>query len=73
MFECLNAMNTVAKTPYKTSAVAELRSTKTIRLRANALLARARRGESAWFTVNDGAMATTAARVAELTRARYPA
>ena len=53
-------------------AVAELRSTKTIRTRAAGLLARDRRGESAWFSVNDGAMATSAALVAELTRARYP-
>lgn len=36
------------------------------------LLARARRGESAWFTVNDSSMLTTAIVVAELTRARYP-
>ena len=53
-------------------SIAELRSTTTIRIRAQALLARARRGESAWFSVNDGAMATTAALVAELTQARYP-
>ena len=37
-----------------------------------ALLTRARRGESAWFVVNDGAMVTSAMLVAELTRARYP-
>lgn len=36
------------------------------------MLARARRGESAWFKVNNGAMLTTAVLVAELTRARYP-
>jgi Protein of unknown function (DUF1688) len=36
------------------------------------LLARARRGKSTWFTVNDGAMDNAAALVAELTRARYP-
>ena len=53
-------------------AVATLRSTKTIRKRAQALLERARRGESSWFTVNDGAMVTAAALVAQLTRARYP-
>lgn len=53
-------------------AVAELRSTNTIRRRAAALLERARRGESAWFTVNDGAMMTTATLVAELTQVRYP-
>lgn len=55
-----------------TSAAAELRSTETIRVRARALLDRARRGESAWFTVNDGALDTAAVLVAELTRARYP-
>jgi hypothetical protein len=69
-------MNTIATTPGNSCPIAEtiaqLRSTTTIRLRAKALLARARRGESAWFTVNDGAMVTTAALVAELTRARYP-
>ena len=37
-----------------------------------ALLARARSGQSGWFTVNDGAMDNAAALVAELTRARYP-
>ncbi|MES2189031.1 MAG: URC4/urg3 family protein [Pseudomonadota bacterium] len=54
------------------SAVAELRSTQTIRKRARALLARARRGESSWFSVNDGALVTAATLVAELTQARYP-
>ncbi len=54
------------------AAIAELRSTKTIRARAQGLLARARRGESAWFTINDGAMLTTATLVAKMTLARYP-
>jgi hypothetical protein len=54
------------------SAVDGLRSTQTIRKRARALLARARRNESAFFTVNDGALVTAATLVAELTRARYP-
>lgn len=67
-----NATNFIAKLPRQTEATAELRSTKTIRSRAEALLARARRGESVWFSVNDGAMLTAAALVAELTRARYP-
>ena len=67
-----NAMNTIAASPRLSCPVAELRSTSTIRLRARALLERARRGESAWFTVNDGAMLTTATLVAGLTRARYP-
>lgn len=54
------------------STVAELRSTQTIRKRARALLARARRGESTCFLINDGAMVTAATLVAELTQARYP-
>ena len=66
------ATKTIAAGARFPDAAAELRSTKTIRARAAALLARARRGESAWFAVNDGAMVTSAALVAELTRARYP-
>jgi hypothetical protein len=68
----LGAIKTVAAYAGSTSATGQLRSTKTIRERAQALLARARRGESAWFSVNDGAMDNAAALVAELTRARYP-
>lgn len=76
-----NAMNNIADSAQHTVTVAtiaamaaatELRSTTTIRARAQALLARARRGESAWFAVNDGALVTAATLVAELTRARYP-
>ncbi|MFN3571259.1 MAG: URC4/urg3 family protein [Polaromonas sp.] len=67
-----NATNSIAAHARQTRAAAELRSTSTIRLRAAALLARARRGESAWFSINDGAMLTAAALVAELTRVRYP-
>ncbi|MES2686251.1 MAG: URC4/urg3 family protein [Pseudomonadota bacterium] len=66
------ATNSIAVAPRQTGATAQLRSTNTIRRRAQALLARARRGESTWFKVNDGAMLTAAALVAELTRARYP-
>ena len=55
-----------------TSAVATLRSTAAIRARARALLARARAGQSAWFTVDDAALAPCAARVVETTRERYP-
>ena len=66
------AMQNVANSARLTSATARLRSTNTIRTRARALLARARRGESAWFTVEDGALDATAALVADLTRARYP-
>ena len=53
-------------------AVALLRSTTTIRARAQALLARARAGESAHFTVHDDALASCAVRVVETTRERYP-
>jgi hypothetical protein len=67
-----DAIKKEAASPRKQRAVAELRSTNTIRRRATALLERARRGESAWFTVNDGAMTTAALLVAELTQARYP-
>jgi hypothetical protein len=66
------AIENVAPNARMQGAVATLRSTKTIRKRAQALLERARRGESSWFTVNDGAMVTAAALVAQLTRARYP-
>jgi hypothetical protein len=53
-------------------AAAVLRSTQAIRERAHALLSRARRSESDYFIVNDGALHSTAALVAEVTRARYP-
>ncbi|MFT3813453.1 MAG: URC4/urg3 family protein [Acidovorax sp.] len=54
-------------------AVALLRRTDTIRARANALLARARRGESEWFTLGgDEALDAAAQTVAEVTRQRYP-
>ncbi|MDP3170190.1 MAG: URC4/urg3 family protein, partial [Polaromonas sp.] len=67
-----NAINSIAGYARQTGATAQLRSTTTIRSRAQGLLARARRGESAWFRINDGAMLTAAALVAELTRVRYP-
>ncbi|RYX95795.1 MAG: DUF1688 family protein [Comamonadaceae bacterium] len=53
-------------------SVASLRSTATIRQRARALLERARRGESAHFSIKDGAMVAAATLVADLTKARYP-
>ena len=68
----LSAINNIAGGARLQAAAAELRSTTTIRTRAQAMLARARRGESAWFSVNDGALVTSAALVAELTQARYP-
>ena len=67
-----NAAYTIAGNLRGIGAAAELRSTATIRARARALLERARRGESAWFSVNEGALPTAAVLVAEITRARYP-
>ncbi|GAS95975.1 protein of unknown function [Mycolicibacterium canariasense] len=55
-----------------TDPIAELRTTAAIRERARFLLARARAGESAWFTVDDDALPATAAEVATVTRSRYP-
>ena len=54
------------------SVLRELRSTAAVRTRAHALLARARAGQSAAFTVgDDAALAAAAALVAEVTRQRY--
>ncbi|OUM01962.1 uracil phosphoribosyltransferase [Variovorax sp. JS1663] len=54
-------------------AAAFLRTTRAIRIRADALLARARRGESQWFTIGDEAAFDAMARtVADVTRERYP-
>ena len=72
MSETLLSDHAVKHTATPADIVAHLRSTTTIRSRARGLLARARRGQSAWFVVNDGATITTAALVAELTQARYP-
>jgi hypothetical protein len=53
-------------------AVALLRRTDTVRERARALLALARAGDSAHFTVDDGALEPAVAQVAAVTRRRYP-
>lgn len=53
-------------------AVAELRTTAAVRDRAGRLLARARAGDSEWFTVDDGAMQRAADVVAAVTRTHYP-
>ncbi|QQZ16828.1 MULTISPECIES: URC4/urg3 family protein [Rhodococcus] len=53
-------------------AVAALRTTSAVRERARQLLSRAREGDSLWFDVDDDALQTTAAEVADVTRARYP-
>jgi hypothetical protein len=49
-----------------------LRSTPSIRERCRQLLDRARAGESAWFTVEDGALDTAASEVTAATKRRYP-
>lgn len=54
------------------TAVETLRTTSAIRERAAYLLDRARAGESPWFEVDTDSLGSTAAEVAEVTRARYP-
>ncbi len=66
------ATNSIANSSNSTWAIGHLRSTSTIRARAQALLARARAGQSAYFTVHDAALVTTANLVADVTRQRYP-
>ena len=54
------------------AAATLLRNTSTIRERANALLARTRTGQSAWFVMGDDAAMDRAAQlVAKVTRERY--
>jgi len=53
-------------------AAAELRSTNAVRERCGQLLDRARVGQSAWFTVDEGRLRDGAAEVAAITRKRYP-
>ena len=54
------------------AAATLLRNTATIRERANALLARARAGQSDWFAIGDDAAMDRAAQiVADVTRERY--
>lgn len=52
-------------------AAASLRTTTAVRERAAALLARARAGGSAWFTVDDSALDSAALEVVAVTRERY--
>ncbi|MBO9515053.1 MAG: URC4/urg3 family protein [Variovorax sp.] len=60
-------------TDHPAGAAAHLRTTTAIRSRAAQLLARARAGESQWFTIGDAnALEDTARTVAEVTRDRYP-
>ncbi|MGJ7496168.1 URC4/urg3 family protein [Variovorax sp. RT4R15] len=66
------AIELVADTAHPAGAAAVLRTTAEVRARAHALLARARRGESKWFTVgDDAAIEDTARTVAEVTSDRY--
>jgi hypothetical protein len=68
-------MNTVQSLPgtiEAEEAANVLRTTHAIRERCGQLLARARAGESQWFTVDDGALPAAAREVAEVTRKRYP-
>lgn len=53
-------------------AAAALLNTAAIRERARQLTERARAGESAWFVVDDDAMAAAAAAVADVTLINYP-
>ena len=64
-------MSNDASTP--TDAAALLRTTAAVRERAQALLARARAGESAHFTIHDGALDAAVHEVVQVTRERYPA
>jgi hypothetical protein len=67
------ALEFVEDTTRPAGAAAFLRTTRAIRIRAAALLARARRGESQWFTIGDeAALEETARTVADVTRERYP-
>lgn len=66
------ALELTANLDQPAAAAAFLRSTAAVRERAAALLARARRGESRWFTIGgDDAFDDTARTVAEVTRERY--
>jgi len=68
----MTMIDTVTETLHPEGAAAVLRTTQAVRERASALLARARTGQSNWFTVNDAAMASAAAEVAGVTRRNYP-
>jgi hypothetical protein len=53
-------------------AASVLRSTHAVRERCGQLLARARAGQSPWFTVEEGALPAAAREVADVTRRRFP-
>lgn len=54
------------------NAAALLRTTRAVRERCGQLLDRARAGQSAWFTVEDGALDHAARHVVDAIEARYP-
>ena len=68
----MNATILIAECADTESAASLLRSTNSIRERAQALLAQARNGASRHFTVDDNALNDAAAVVAEVTLERYP-
>ena len=62
-----------AVSPQQAEHAAEiLRTTAAVRDRCGQLLARARRGESKWWAVDDSKIAEAASAVASATRERYP-
>lgn len=64
---------TAAVSPAQVERAAEiLRTTAAVRERCGQLLARARRGESQWWTVHDDRIAEASHAVADATRERYP-
>ncbi|APW38089.1 uracil phosphoribosyltransferase [Rhodoferax koreense] len=65
-------IDTDNETLHPEGAAAVLRTTQAVRERAAALLARARAGQSSWFSVNDAALAKAAVEVAQVTRSNYP-
>ena len=68
----MNAPFMIAECPDAASAASLLRTTNSIRTRAQALLAQARSGGSRHFRVFDPALHEAALLVAEVTRTRYP-
>jgi hypothetical protein len=68
----MSATNLVATHAQAERAAAVLRSTNAVRERSGQLLARARRGESAWFAVDEARLPEAARDVAAVTRQRYP-
>ena len=72
MNDALHEGHFVGESQAADEAARLLRNTHAIRDRCGQLLARARAGESKWFTVEDGAIAGAARKVADLTRKRFP-